>query len=255
MQIDVVLPAGGRISGEFADRAAVSVKALIEINGVTILQHTIETLRTCGRIGKIVVVGPDEVNATLADGLADKILPETSSGPENILKGLDWIERDGGAGRRSLILTTDLPFLTTGAIESFLDACPDQLDICAPVNTKQEFLERFPGSNNEYVRLGDGEWTMGCAFLVNPGSIIANHSRIDQVFQARKSQIGMAKLLGMAFVFRYLTGGLTIAQIEKRCQDILGCSAAAIRGASVELAFDLDKIEEYHYALDHCRGV
>lgn len=257
MQIDVVLPAGGRITGEFADQAGVSVKALIKINGKTVLQHTIEALRACDRIGKIAVVGPEEVNAGLPGGLADIVLPEAPSGPQNILNGLNWIVGNGGdsAANRSLILTTDLPFLTQRSIEGFLDACPDHMDICAPVNTKQEFTARFPELRDDYVRLRDGEWTLGCAFLVNPNSVIANLSHIERAFSARKSKMGMARLLGMVFIIRYLTRRLSVAQIEKRCQDILGCSTGAVLGAPVELAYDLDELEQYNYALNHCNGV
>ena len=48
--IDVILPAGGRISGEFAAETGVGVKALIEIGGRTVLQRTIDALRATGQV-------------------------------------------------------------------------------------------------------------------------------------------------------------------------------------------------------------
>jgi len=67
-----------------------------------------------------------------------------------------------------MIVTTDLPFLTPQAITDFLDICQPDLEICVPLIRREEFEERFPGLKIEYVRLRDGQWTMGCAFLLSP---------------------------------------------------------------------------------------
>lgn len=56
MKLDVILPAGGRISGEFASEAGVEVKALIEINGCTVLEHTIDVLRATQRVERLILV-------------------------------------------------------------------------------------------------------------------------------------------------------------------------------------------------------
>src|SRR5207244_12927664 len=90
------------------------------------------------------------------------------------------------------------------------------------------FDERFPGTTSEFVRLRDGEWTMGCAFLVNPAAAVAHRIHIERVFDARKSQLAMARLLGPLFIARFVTRRLEIAHIEARCSQILGCAGAAV---------------------------
>jgi hypothetical protein len=65
----------------------------------------------------------------------------------------------------------------------------------------------------------------------------------------------MARLLGASFILKFLTGRLTVADIEKRCLDILGCPACAVRRCSPELALDIDLPEEYRYASAHVAAV
>ena len=257
MTIDAVLPAAGRIKDDFAAEVGTELKALIQIGSRTVLQRTIDTLRATGRVGRIVVVGPEEVGAHPAAQSADAVLPEGGdSGPDNIISGLEWL-REANGGRdpdRVLVVTTDLPFLTPECICGYLDACPEGADICAPLVDQQTFQGRFPKSQTMYVKLRDGRWTMGCAFLVDPRAVFANRDLIERCFQARKSQLGMAQLLGIGFILRFLAGQLTVADIEERCRGILGCSACAVRESAPELAFDIDHVEDYRYAVEAARS-
>lgn len=251
MSIDVILPAGGRISGEFASAAGATVKALIQIDGQSILHRTLSVLRSSDRFARIVAIGPDEIATGAHCELLDAVLPEGDSGPENIFKGLSWLSEtnQGKPTDRVLVLTTDLPFLALDVLERFIDNCPESMEICLPITQREEFEARFPGSPNEYVSLSDGEWTIGCAFLLDPAVLLASREHIENIFSARKSKFAMARLLGLPFIVKYLTRRLDVECIEERCRAILGCSAGGIRGGAPELAFDLDQLEEYQYLL------
>ena len=271
-RFDVILPAGGRITGEFAQMAGVDIKALIAFEGKTILRRTIETLRKTGRIRRIVVIGPpaalDEARIAGADGL----LTEGASGPDNILAGLKWVEqttaqaedstpsaeRDGtpsaakeAGSKRVLIVTTDLPFLTAPTLTAFLDACPPDADVALPVMTQQAFEARFPGTQNEYVRLADGHFTMGCAFVLNPETLLRNEGHLRALFDARKSQWQMVRLIGIGTGLRFAAGRLSVAHLEARASRIARCKGRAILGMPPELAYDIDLPAEYLYAREH----
>jgi molybdopterin-guanine dinucleotide biosynthesis protein A len=251
MKVDAVLPAGGRISSEFAEQVGGDVKALISFGGRTILERTLAALRATEDIGRVIVVGPREIKERAGQLAADAVLPEAGSGPANILRGLDWLrEANGGrCSRRVLILTTDLPFLTPEAVAGFLDACPRDLDFCLPVLRREEFEACFPHHWAHYVRLRDGEWKIGCGALVSPAAITRNRHLIERVFGARKSHLAMARLLGPLFILRFLTGRLTVRHIEHRSLRILGCSGTSIHGCAPELAFDIDYPRDYRYAV------
>jgi len=250
VRIDAILPAGGRIGSEFAAQAGAHVKALIPLDGKTVLERTIEALRATGCVERIVVIGPEEIAEHPASKEADAVLPEGgNSGPANIIRGLQWLhEADGQHAERVMVVTTDLPFLTPQGIVAFLDSCDPNADICAPLVSKETFESRYPGSGNEYVSLADGRWTMGCVFLVDPEAILRNRLLIERVFSVRKSQLGMARLLGLGFILRFATGRLAITHIEERCGALLGCSSRAIRDSAPELAYDIDTPEEWRYA-------
>ena len=244
---DVVLPAGGRIAGEFARASGQEIKALIALGNQTVLRHCIETLRATGRIGNIVVVGPEETQMEARMAGADAALPEGGSGPENFFRGLDWLEQNSG-GNRVLIAATDLPFLTEDALIRFLDACPKSAEVAVPVISQAAMEARFPGLPGEYVPLREGLVTTGCVFLVSPEVLRRNRAHIEAIFAARKNQIAMARLLGLNFILRYILRRLSIKDIEKQCRRILNCSGAAILDSAPELAFDMDTPEEYVYA-------
>lgn len=254
--MDAVLPAGGRISGPFAAEAGAEVKAVLRFAGSAILERTIAALRATGRVGRVVVVGPPGLADHPAARGADAVLPEGESGPDNIFRGLHWLRQSSGVQpeERVLVITTDLPFLQAEMLVEYLEACPAGADLCVPLVSREEFQARFPGAQNQYVKLADGEWTMGCAFLLDPEALIANKRHIERAYAARKSQLAMARLLGVRFTLRFLTRQLTISDIEERCLALLGCAGAAVRGSPPELAFDIDRPQDYRYALAHLGG-
>lgn len=248
-RINVILPAGGRIAGEFAAEAGAEIKALITLNGQSVLERMVRALRDTGRVGRIVVIGPEVLAGHPVARLVDGVVPEGDSGPENFFRGLDWLAAHAPEnGSRVLLMATDLPFVTAGAISAFLDACPPDGDICLPVIRREAFQARFPGSVNQYVSLRDGAWTIGCAFLVNPAALRDNRVHIEHAFAARKSQPAMARLLGLEFIVRFVLGRLDVEHIERRCGQILRCRGRAVHGCPAELAFDIDLPGEYRYA-------
>jgi 2-C-methyl-D-erythritol 4-phosphate cytidylyltransferase len=254
MKVDVILPAAGRISGAFAQEAGAEIKTLIQLDGKTVLERTISILRATEGIGKIVVVGPNELASQSSAQGADAVLPEGGpSGTDNIFHGMEWLYRANGNqhAERVLILTTDLPFITPEAIAGFIKSCPAEMDICVPVIERAQFKSRFPEIDIFNVPLRDGRWSIGCVFLLNPKAIAAHRAIINKVFAARKSPVAMARLLGPMFIFRYLFRRLTVAHIEKRCQYLLRCSACGIKHCAPELAFDIDGPVEFRYAVQH----
>ncbi len=241
--VDTILPSAGRISGSFATEAGAEIKALISLGGRTLLERALDAVRG---IGRSVVIGPEALQE--ARTAATAVLPEVGSGPANILQGLGWLQQHPPEAERILVLTTDLPFITAEAVQGFLRACPPDADVCVPVFRREEFEERYPGAPNVYVRLREGAWTTGSAFLLNTQVLTANRAHIENLFAARKSQLAMARLLGALFILRFVARRLAIEHVERRCRDILGCSGAAVLGCDPALAYDIDLPEEYRYA-------
>jgi CTP:molybdopterin cytidylyltransferase MocA len=246
--VDVVLPAGGRISGAFAQAAGAEIKALITLNGQTILRSAIEAFRNSGRVGRIVVIGPEEALCEARASGAEGAVTEGATGPENIFRGLEWLRETGSApASRAVISATDLPFLTPEAIAAYLDACPAHADIAVPLLMREAFEARFPGSQNIYVPLRDGACTVGCVFQINPAVLMQHRGHLERLFLARKSQFQMARLVGWRIAVGLATRRLTVPHIEARCGRILGCTGVGVRDCPPELGFDIDLPAEYEY--------
>lgn len=246
--IDVIVPAGGMLPPEFARVVGTSSKALISLDGRTILKTTLGVLKDCDRIGRVVVIGPTEIQNSVNQLEADVVLPSLNTGPENIYKGLYWLNKTDTPPEYILVLTADLPFLTKQALEKFLDKCPTDKDICLPLVSKEDFGETFPNTDATFVGLKDGTYTIGCAFLFRVAALQKARPQIEAVFEKRKSKIGMALLLGLPFVWKYLTKTLSVADIEKKVKSMIGCNGVAVYGCPAELSFDIDYLEDYHYA-------
>jgi GTP:adenosylcobinamide-phosphate guanylyltransferase len=250
---DAILPAGGKIDAEFAKKVGTEYKALIMIDGKTILGHTLDALEGTGMVKSTIVIGPDEVlNSDDGQRASYRLLPG-DTGPDNIYLGLDQLLKEPTPPQKVLVVTTDLPFLTSDVVKKFIDDCPVDRDICVPLIRSSDFRKRFPGTEATFVKLKDDEWTTGCAYVMDVNALKKAKPHIDRVFENRKSKMGMARLLGPAFVLKWLTKRLTLVDVEAKIMNVLGCSGAAITNSAPELAFDIDYVEDYDFAVKHVK--
>lgn len=247
--LDVIIPAGGKIDDQFAKVVGTHSKALIRFEGKTVLESTIEALRTSGRVGRIVLVTSEEVRNHTDSGMADGVLAEGSSGPENIFRGVDYLLEEKDPPERVMICTCDLPFLSGKVVTQFVDSCPANRDFCVPLISEYDYAEAYPQAKATFVTLRDGTYTTGCLYNTNIKALKKALHHIDRLFVNRKSKIGMARVLGMRFVLLLLTKRLTIKDIEDKVDDLLGCSGAAVPASPAELAYDIDYLEDYHYVV------
>lgn len=250
-RFDVILPAGGRLSPEFASQVGVDNKALITFEGETILERTIRALKLTNRTNRIIVIGPKEVAESPGGRLADAVLEPLDSAPKNILNGLKHLMALESPPQKVLVVTTDMPFLTPQLLNNFIDACPEDRDICIPLVTKESFIARFPGATASFIPLKDNTWTAGCAYVMDAAALQKCIPQFERVFANRKSKLGMAKLLGLKFLIKVITKTLTVPEVETKIQEMLGCTGKAIFNSPPELAYDIDDQEDYDFAVKH----
>lgn len=248
-RFDVILPAGGRIKPEFAEKVGTDVKALIEFEGRTILERTLEALIGTDRVDRLIVIGSKPVQESEAAALATEVLEEVGSGPDNILHGLVRLSELSNPPEKVLILTTDMPFLTSKMINDFIDACPDNAEICVPLVSRGQWNERFPNSTATFIKVRGDELTAGCMYMFDVAAFKKALPHIEEVFKNRKSKVGMVRLLGPKFLLKFATGTLQVRDVEKKVKDMLGIEGAAIPNSAPELAYDIDDIDDYDYAM------
>lgn len=259
-RLAAVLTAGGRVTREefraagavmddgMGDDANGVPKCLLKVGGRTLLETVLDAVRGCGRVEKVVVVGGSRLQEWLhAPG--ETLIAEQREAHENLIAGLQAV----ADYPRVLYLTTDLPFVTPDAIASFIDACPPDVQVCYAIVRRGPFEARFPGSPSTYARLKDGEFAAGCAALLDPGVLLERREWIRQVAQRRKSLWRLALLAGGRILWKYATRQLTVADVERRAERLLGARCRAVECAPV-LAYDIDTPQEYLYALRYAHG-
>jgi len=156
--------------------------------------------------------------------------------------------------QKVVIVTSDLPFLTAGLITQFIDACPPKVDLCLPLITKGDYQARFPHSSSTFIPLQDNTWTAGNIYLVDVDALRKSMPHLERIFLVRKSKLGMAKLLGPVFLFKFMTKQLTVPLVEAKLKQILKCTGAPVMNCAPELAYDIDAMDDYEYAMKFIGG-
>ncbi len=237
-----VVTAGGRIEGPFAELAGTQVKALAQVRGTTMLQRTIEALRGAGTT-RLAVVGGDEVRAACG-ALVDRFVDESVSGSENMMRALRAWPDDA---EPLVYATSDLPYVNADAIRDFLNrVAPGTLAI--PLAESGRYAARFPSAPASGIRLAGERVVNGGVFAIPGGSgeMLAGIAR--GFFDLRKRPWRMASLIGPITLVRFFLGRLSVAHLEGIAARALRVPALGVRDCAPELAFDVDTLEEYHYA-------
>ena len=248
--LDAILPAGGTAGPELAKAAGTPIKALIPIEGTPILERTLQAVKQSQTARRIALIGSQTLLDHPAAALADFKLKEAATGPENLYNGLNALLAQPDPPEAALIVAVDQPYLDAKMLKAFVDACP-QKDVCVPLIRESEFRTRFPGAAATFAKLKDDSWTTGGVFILNCQALIKAKPHIEKVFENRKSKLGMARLLGLSFVFKWLTNRLTLSDVEAKILQLLGASGAAVTGCAPELAFDIDDIDDLQHALQN----
>ncbi|HET9096160.1 MAG TPA: NTP transferase domain-containing protein [Candidatus Baltobacteraceae bacterium] len=244
MSYCAVITAGGRVDGAFAGVLGTPVKALAPFGNATFLQITIDALRGAG-IERIAVVGGDDVRSA-CEGCVEQFIDESSGGAENLRRALHAWSADAPL----LYLASDMPFITAQTMRVFLARVPEAT-LVLPLTQWEEFDRRFPGAPPFGITLAGERVVNGGAFVIPAHA----HDRIEhfamRFFDARKSVWRMARLTGPTLLLQFVFRRLGVARLEAHARRLLGVPALALRNAPPELAYDVDVLEEYRYALAH----
>ena len=244
----MILPAGGTLDPHFAKVALTPVKAMIRTGDNLLIFRAIEALRLSGRVNRIIVVGGAEVKSAL-EGRVDAVLPVGRSLPENILRGVKELLAMPNSPERILIVTTDLPYLDEKVLAKWIDMCPENVDFCGALVEDSAYLDRFPGSTSTFAKLKGGAYTLGGAYLVKVDSLRRAMPHIEGAVANRKNVMAMAKLLGFGFLTKFMARAVTVEDVEAKISEIIRASVKAVPDSPPELAFDIDDIGDYEYAL------
>ena len=214
----------------------------------TLLDAAIAAARGAGS-ERVAVIGGAEVRAHCA-GTVEAVVAESSDGRENLRRA--FAEAGDAA---LLLLASDMPFVRAASVSGFFGGRARRRSRDAARRAPRRIAPRIPAHRRTTTNLAGERVVNGSVFYFGPGVAGRVLAVAQQLFAARKSSLGMARLLGAGIArMRFALGRLRVADVEARAQARLGLDARAVRDAAPDLCYDIDTVADYRYALDSCRA-
>lgn len=241
MAVDAVILAGADNDGKLKDYDKASYEALIDINGKPMVEYVVRAVRGASSIRNVVVVGPAEALARCLHVENVKIMDRGSSILENLKIGVVALS-SLGPDDKVLIVTADIPLLTSEVVDQFLASCAKrQAEFHYPILSREANDSRFPGMKRTYATLRDGTFTGGNVMLVNPGAIGSCEALVKRVIDARKNPWQWSRMLGLKYTVKFMFRTLTIRDVEARVERMVGMTCVAVFFNYPEVGLDVDK--------------
>lgn len=228
---------GGDIGDPLAVAHGVPVKGLVEVAGEPMALRVLRAVRGSGRVARVAYIGPTTPEM---DALIDLHLPDAGSLLNNLTAGLAALGQQSG---RALVVTADIPMLTSAELSDVLDKAAAQASagLLYPVVTREACNAAFPGVKRTYVRVKDGTFTGGNLFVFDPKLVGEFLPKLRAVLDARKAPLQLAALIGPSVLLRLVTGQLTVRGLEEAVSRLLGVEARAIITPHAAIGTDVDK--------------
>lgn len=239
--------AGTRSGGDpMATAAGVSHKALIDIDGRSMIERVVAALAQSPAVERIVIaIEYPELLAerpALREAACGKplTLMPTGAGPSATVSAAL-----SGEGTPLLVTTADHALLEPSWIAEFLAACPADADVVVAMARREQVQTAVPDTQRTYLRFADGGFS-GCNLflLARPaaGDVVGFWRQLES---ERKKPLRMIGRLGWVFALRYRLGQLSLADAIAR----LGRLAGGAHLAIVEMkdgraAIDVDKPQD-----------
>lgn len=216
-------------------------KALLDMNGRTMLERVVDALQNATQIEEIVVVGlGSDMGQTFQRPVFH--LPDQGGMVSNVLAGVDWLNQRRPAAEVILVSSSDIPLLTGAMVDGYLNACrPFDKGIYYSFIAKETMEARFPGSKRTFTKLKGVEVAGGDVHLIQPAFATSNVPLWEALAAGRKQAWKLARAVGFGVLFKLLTRRLSFADIEALALKVTGYEASVRLNPHAEMAMDGDK--------------
>jgi molybdopterin-guanine dinucleotide biosynthesis protein A len=232
-----VVLAGGAASDALAAKAGVAAKALVAFQGKPLGAYVLAALSRCGRVREVVYVGP------LAAGLERFKVTEVTAGErlsESLKNGFEVAASRLRPGERVLVVTADLPWLRAEELEHFVGEAP-RADVVYPAIPREVAERQFPDQARTYARFVEGTLTGGNLGLLTKEGGQAILPFIERFYRARKNPLALAALIGPKVLVNFALRRLSLRDVERRVEGLLGVTARVVLSPHASLGADVDK--------------
>lgn len=236
------------------DYADVDYKALITLNGKTLLELIIEAMQESGVITYIYVIGIPKNKINLPEQIPNDKISFLEIPGEKVPERLDIVSRHmmeeaktnpdifPGGTFHGLFVGGDIPFIKPIMIRDFVEAIGEpEYDLYPSMVSKIVMEKKFPKSSRTYGKLVEGRYCLGDITLLDQSLI---EDRLPQVRILRKNR---KKFVTTIFKFapmtavRFVLRRLSIKNLEDGAGKVFRVKCKFIDVPHAELAMDIDK--------------
>ncbi len=231
-----IVLAGQENRGALQNSSEERYEAEIQVAGRPMVDYVLDALGGAEGIDDIVLVAPDSIRrpGTIGARVEGDIIA-------NLLSGIQALPSLSGP---VLVVTSDVPLLTSRMIDQFLNEAPLGVDVVYPIIEKGLTQNKFPDTKRTYVKLRDGSFTGGNMFLINPVKFLEIQNEIKVLLDHRKSPIRLARDIGVMTLVRLILGNLSIRAAERRVGSLLNIQGRALIFPYPEVGVDVDKPQD-----------
>ena len=234
--MDVVILAGGRTDPELREATGSEFRADIRIAGRSLAERVIEATRPFGE--PVLVGGPAGHTARHIEGGSDFC--------SSLGNGLGAVRTE-----KFLLVTVDLPCLTTEGLQDFVSLCDPTAGLNFPVVKIEECEREFPGMKRTTLKLREGTVTGGNVGLMDTEAMRRALPVMERAYALRKKPLKLAQMVGFGVLGRVVLGQvapqtLPLAALERGVGRFLGVKVHAVVSKYPELGADLDKVGDFH---------
>lgn len=216
-------------------------KALLEMNGPTMLERVVDALQSARQIEDVVVVGlGSDMGQTFKRPVHH--LPGQGDLMANTISGIDWVLRHKPDTQAVLVSSADIPLLTGEIVDAVIDICqPFDHGVYYSFITREIMEARFPGSRRTFTKLKGVEVAGGDLGVIHPDVVLDNREFWNALANARKHAWQIARKVGVTVLLKLLTRQLSIADIEQLAERITNKPAKVLLNPYAEIGMDGDK--------------
>lgn len=240
----VIALAGGSLEADFREAGyAVPNKAYLPIGGELMIVRVLQALKSAAAVKQIRCVTQREALASRPQiaQLCDAVIPPGADLIASVLAGLEGLGND----ERVLVAATDMPLLTSKAVDAFAD-----LASITPCDVGYGFVERtihdskYAGVRHTWVRLREGTFCGSGLSVLRVGAAKQIQDALRRFTDARKSPAKMASLFSFGLVARLLMGQLTVTELEQHANKLTGLTCRGLLCPYPEVAVNVDRASD-----------
>ncbi len=245
--MQAIITAGGTFPAEnpLFQETGIAKKALLPIGGKPMIRWVADALMRSKYIDGLVIVGldPGEFDDR---GLTVRYTPSHGNIIDNVLAGGKIVDEIEPNFQKVILCSSDIPLITPKIVDEFVEICRQtDHDLYYPVVELKTMEARFPGSNRTFTPMKGGKYSGGDLFMLDRHATTINVDLMRGLTGERKNYWAQARMLGIAFIFRFIFRLMDLNEGAERAGKILNLRGRVIDSPHAEVAMDVDKLHQY----------